>query len=123
MSGRVIRALFMSSALAASAVALPTKHQKDANAPTKAMRHDAAFRAGYGDGWGQGANDAEALSSSYKDESGPLFEEANDGYTHKYGDYETYRKLFRLGYIAGYKAGWDYNVGQYCSFGCAGGGP
>jgi hypothetical protein len=74
------------------------------------------------DGYRQGSNDSEALSNAYKDESGPLYDQALDGYTPQYGDQATYQQLFRLGYIEGYKAGWDFNSGQYNPLGAGGGG-
>ena len=76
-------------------------------------RKDPAFRAGYDDGYRQGASDSAALSNRYSDESGPLYEQAIDGYTPQYGDRQAYQRLFRQGYVAGYKAGWDFNSGQY----------
>lgn len=124
MSGRIVCALLLVSACAVGGFALPNKHRKESSAPTKEMRHDPAFRAGYDDGYRVGANDSAALSNAYKDEMGPLYDEATDGYTPQYGDKADYQKLFRLGYVAGYKAGWDFNAGQYTSsFGPGGGGP
>ena len=123
MSCRIMCALLLGSAFAVGAFAASPKHHKDPSAaPSKVNRHDPAFRAGYMDGYHQGSNDSEALSNSYRDESSPLYNEALDGYTPQYGDQATYQQLFRLGYIAGYKAGWDFNSGQYNSLGGGGGG-
>jgi len=106
-----------------SALGAPPKHHKDPDAVNlKVIRHDPAFRTGYMDGYRQGSNDSAALSNSYRDESGPLYDEALDGYTPQYGDQATYQKLFRQGYIEGYKAGWDFNSGQYQPLGGGGGG-
>jgi hypothetical protein len=121
MSCRIMCALLLGSAFAVGAFGSP-KHHNDSSAANKVNRHDPAFRAGYMDGYRQGANDSEALSSSYRDESGPIYEQAIGGYTPQYGDRATYQKLFRLGYIEGYKAGWDFNSGQYNSLGAGGGG-
>ncbi len=88
------------------------RHQKDSGAAhAKVNRHDPAFRTGYMDGYRQGSNDSEAFSNSYNDESGPLYDEALDGYTPQYGDQAAYQKLFRQGYIEGYKSGWDFKAG------------
>ncbi|MFZ3211790.1 MAG: hypothetical protein WA188_09755 [Terriglobales bacterium] len=92
--------------------ASPDKNPPHNNA-VRVNRHDPAFRAGYMEGYRQGAGDSEALSNSYRDESGPAYAEATDGYTTQYGDKEVYQQRFRLGYIAGYKAGWDFNAGLY----------
>ena len=117
MSRRIASALLLASMVTAAAYGSAGKHPKDPNAPAlKLVRHDPAFRAGYDDGYRIGANDSEALSSSYRDESGPIFDQATDGYTPQYGDQANYQNLFRRGYIAGYKAGWDFNAGQYNSF-------
>jgi hypothetical protein len=121
MSHRVLCALLLGSALAASAFGLPDHHPPKTK--IKIDRHDPAFRKGYHDGWQQGAKDAAALSNTYNDQSSQMYADANDGYTHQYGDFETYRKLFRHGYVDGYRDGWNYNAGYYCPFGCAGGGP
>lgn len=122
MRHRVILAVLLGCAFVPGAYGLPRQHP--AKPPkTKVNRHDPAFRKGYKDGWREGAQDAAGLSSTYKDESGPLYVAADDGYTHQYGEFEDYRKLFRLGYIDGYRDGWNYNAGYYCPFGCAGGGP
>jgi hypothetical protein len=122
MSCRIMCALLLGSALAVGAFGSPAKHDNDASAANKVNRHDPAFRTGYMDGYRQGANDSEALSNGYRDESGPVYEEAIEGYTPQYGDRGTYQKLFRLGYIAGYKDGWDFNSGQYNPLGAGGGG-
>ncbi len=86
------------------------------------IRQDPAFRAGYDDGYRRGANDSMANSNTYNDENSSLYELATNGYSASYGDLKKYRKLFRLGYIDGYKAGWDFNSGQYCGS-CGPGGP
>jgi len=123
MSCRMIGVLLLGTAFAVSAVAASPKHDKDPSAAnSKVNRHDPAFRAGYMDGYHQGSNDSEALSNSYKDQSGPVYDQALDGYTPQYGDQATYERLFRLGYIAGYKDGWDFNSGQYNPLGAGGGG-
>ena len=123
MSCRIVCALLLSVTFAVGAFAASPKHQKDSGAAhAKVNRHDPAFRAGYMDGYRQGSNDSEALSNSYKDESGPLYDQALDGYTPQYGDQATYQRLFRQGYIKGYKDGWDFNSGQYNPLGAGGGG-
>jgi len=123
MSWRTAGALLLGVTLAASAGAAAPKHNKDSKTShAKANRHDSAFRAGFMDGYRRGSNDSEALSNSYMDESGPLYCEALDGYTPQYGDEATYQQLFRQGYIAGYKEGWDFNSGQYNPLGAGGGG-
>ncbi len=125
MSFRITFALLLGILFAVGADASSGKHRKDAEAKAQGMRvrKDPAFRAGYDNGWRQGANDSEALSNTYKDEVGPIYDLATDGYTPQYGDRDKYQKLFRLGYVAGYKSGWDFNAGQYCAVGCGGGGP
>ncbi len=122
MSCRIMCALLLGSAFAVGALGAPAKQHNDASAANKVNRHDPAFRAGYMDGYRQGANNSEALSPGYNDQSGPAYEQAIDGYTPQYGDQTTYQKLFRLGYIAGYKEGWDFNSGQYNPLGAGGGG-
>jgi len=121
MSCRIMCALLLGFAFAVGAWGAPAKHN-DASAANKVNRHDPAFRVGYMDGYRQGANSSEALSLGYDDQSGPAYEQAIDGYTPQYGDRTTYQTLFRLGYIEGYKAGWDFNSGQYNSLGGGGGG-
>ena len=124
MGHRMTTVTLLASLFAFSAYASPGRHPKDPNAPNlKLVRHDPAFRAGFDDGYRQGANDSAALSNAYQDEAGRLYDQATDGYTLQYGDQEAYQKVFRLGYVAGYKAGWDFNAGQYCALGCGGGGP
>jgi hypothetical protein len=54
------------------------------------------------DGYRQGSNDSEALSNSYRDESGPLYDQALDGYTPQYGDQAAYQELFRQGDVESY---------------------
>jgi len=105
--------------LAAVALALPAFGARN-QTPTAASlagrkinRKDPAFAAGYEHGYRQGATSSAALSSSYNDQGGPVYDEAIEGYTPQYGDLGTYQRLFRYGYIAGYKAGWDFNSGQY----------
>ncbi len=112
MSYRVMCALLFGVILAVGAFGSPSKDHHDPSAAhSKVDRHDPAFRTGYMDGYRQGSNDSEAFSNSYNDESGPVYDEALDGYTPQYGDQATYQKLFRLGYIAGYKDGWDFKAG------------
>jgi len=74
------------------------------------------------DGYRQGASNSAALAAGYNDQSGPTYEQAIDGYTPQYGDRATYQTLFRRGYIEGFKAGWDFNSGQYNPLGANGGG-
>lgn len=119
---RILCALLLGSAFVVGAFGSSAKHHNDASAANKVNRHDPAFRAGYMEGYRQGANASEALANGYNDQSGPAYEEALDGYTPQYGDQATYQKLFRLGYIAGYKEGWDFNSGQYNPLGAGGGG-
>ena len=115
--------LLLGIAFAAGAFAASPKHHKDPSAGhVKVNRHDQAFRAGYMDGYRQGSNDSEALSNGYRDESGPVYDEALDGYTPQYGDQAMYQQLFRKGYMAGYKDGWDFNSGQYNPLEAGGGG-
>lgn len=116
MARRTIIVLLLACAFAAGADASGKRHKHDSQ-PTKAMRHDPAFRAGYDDGYRAGANDSQYNSNSYNDEVGPVYDQAIDGYTAQYGDKTQYQKLFRLGYIAGYKDGWDFNAGRYPAFG------
>ncbi len=124
MTCRTSCALLLVFVCAVVAFATPAKRNKDSSAARlKEIRHDPAYRAGFDDGYRQGANDSAALSNSYKDEMGPLYDEASDAYTTQYGDRAAYQKLFRQGYVAGYKEGWDFNAGQYCPQGCGGGGP
>lgn len=87
-------------------------HKNAGKAHLKVNRKDPAFVAGYDDGYRQGGNDSHALAN-YSDESDPIYQQATDGYTTQYGDKETYQQRFRLGYIEGYKAGWDFNAGMY----------
>ena len=89
----------------------------------KQVRQDPAYRAGFDDGYREGGKDASGQSNAYKDQASPLYQDASDGYTPKYGDRESYQKLFRDGYRAGYKQGWDFYAGQTCPLGCGGGGP
>jgi len=121
MSCRILCALLLGFAFAVGALAAP-KHRDPSSVSWKAVRHDPAFRAGYMDGYRQGSNDSEALSNIYKDQSGDLYSEALDGYTPQYGEQAAYQKLFREGYIRGYKDGWDFNSGQYNPLGAGGGG-
>ncbi len=122
MAGRLICVLLVVSAFAAGAHALP-KQDKAAKQAEKAMRHDPAFRVGYDDGYRAGANDSRYNSNSYNDEAGPVYDQATEGYSSQYGDKAKYQKLFRLGYVAGYKDGWDFNVGRYPPLGSSDGGP
>jgi len=121
MSCRILCALLLGLAFAVGALAAPKRHDPSP-ANWKAVRRDPAFRAGYLDGYRQGSNDSEALANGYRDESGALYSEALDGYTPQYGDQAAYQKLFREGYIRGYKDGWDFNSGQYNPLGAGGGG-
>jgi hypothetical protein len=98
----------------AIAVATEATNRASSEPNVEAIRRDPAFRAGYNDGYRQGAGDSMANSNSYSDESGSEYQQATDGYNAQYGDIEKYRELFRRGYIAGYKAGWDFNAGRYC---------
>jgi hypothetical protein len=66
-------------------------------------------------------NSVVALSNSYKDESGAVYSGALDGYTLRYGNQEQWKMTFRRGYVEGYKAGWDFNSGQYNPLGGGGG--
>jgi len=98
---------------ALGAFGLPDKHHNNASqVQRKVSRKDPAFVAGYDEGYRQGGNDSQALAN-YSDESGPAYVQATDGYTAQYGDREAYQQRFRLGYIEGYKAGWDFNAGRY----------
>ena len=123
MSSRAIWTVAVTITLVISAHAAPRKHHDKATpAQFKGNRTDPAFRTGYDDGYRQGSNDSHALGN-YADESGPYYAAALDGYTSQYGDEESYKKLFRLGYINGYKDGFDSNFGMYNSLGCGGGSP
>ena len=122
MDCRIICALLLGSTLAVSALASPPKQHDPSAVKLKVNRHDPAFRAGYMDGYRQGSNASEALAAGYNDQGGPLYSEALDGYTPRYGDQAAYQKLFREGYIRGYKDGWDFNSGQYNPLGAGGGG-
>ncbi len=105
----------------ASLVLLPA-FAMGAHRPThKENRKDPAFVHGYDDGYRVGAQESQALSNAYRDESGPLYEQATDGYTPQYGNQDTYKRRFRRGYVEGYKAGWDFNAGQYSPLGTGGG--
>lgn len=99
--------------LSLPATALAANHRDHAKSKVHINRKDPAFVQGYEDGYRQGSNDAHALSNVYRDESGPVYEQASDGYSAQYGDQEAYRRRFRRGYIDGYKAGWDFNAGAY----------
>jgi hypothetical protein len=92
----------------------------DHNNPSKVNRKDPAFVAGYDEGYRQGANDSHALTNYYDDEGTPAYQQATDGYFAQYGDKAAYQQHFRLGYVDGYKAGWDFNAGMYSPLG---GGP
>ncbi len=87
----------------------------------KVNRKDPAFVHGYDDGYRIGAQDSQALSNAYRDQTGTLYEQATDGYTPNYGAQEIYQRRFRRGYSEGYKAGWDFNAGQYSPLGTGGG--
>src|SRR5215471_4688250 len=106
MKYRAVYVVLICAAFAASAFAAHSKHPDERHPKiTKEIRHDPAFRAGFTDGYRQGANDCEALSNIYKDETGPIYEQASEGYTPEYGDMVSYQKLFRLVYVDGYKDG------------------
>ena len=122
LSCRIAIALLLGLSFPGWAYSSPKHHHDASVAKPKVNRHDPAFRTGYMDGYRQGANDSAALSNVYRDETGALYDQALDGYTPQYGDEETYQKLFRPGYIEGYKAGWDFNSGQYNPLGGGGGG-
>jgi hypothetical protein len=107
---------------AAQSPSPPAPAMKSPIVPPKPNANDPAYRAGYDNGYRLGANDSEANSNTYNDESGPIYALATKGYSPQYGDTEKYQELFRLGYIAGYKAGWDFNAGEYCGT-CGPGGP
>lgn len=79
----------------------------------KVSGKDPAFVAGYDEGYRQGAFDSETLANAYRDEAGPIYRRANDGYTPRYGDQAAYQRRFRRGYSEGYEQGWDFNAGQY----------
>ncbi len=109
---------------ATDALGSPAKHHHDSHTATlKVNYHAPAFRTGYMDGYREGANDSAALSNAYRDESGPTYDQALDGYMPQYGDEVAYQGLFRQGYSEGYKAGWDFNSGQFNPLGAGGGGP
>jgi hypothetical protein len=108
-------ALVFAVTFALGAFGSPNKHQAHNNASKaqhKVNRKDPAFVAGYDEGYRQGANDSHALAN-YNDQGGPAYVQATEGYTAQYGDKEVYQQRFRLGYIEGYKAGWDFNAGMY----------
>lgn len=88
-------------------------HHDTQNGASQDNRKDPAFVVGYDKGYRRGAVDSMTLSDAYRDESGRVYEQAIDGYTPQYGDRAGYQRLFREGYIAGYKAGWDFEAGQY----------
>jgi hypothetical protein len=118
MNCRIISVLLLGTAFAVAAFAASPEHHKDPSAAdVKLDRHDPAFRAGYMGGYRQGTSDSQALSNTYRDQSGPVYDQALDGYTPQYGDQATYQRRFRRGYIEGYKDGWDFNVGQYSPLG------
>jgi len=123
MNCRTMLVLLLGLAFGASTLVASPKHNKDPKtAHSKVNRHDVAYRTGFKAGYREGSNDSEALSNSYRDESGPLYGEALYGYTPQYGDQAAYQELFRQGYIAGYKEGWDFNSGQYNPLGAGGSG-
>ena len=91
----------------------PDKHHNNASQVQRKVSHkDPAFVAGYDEGYRQGANDSQAFAN-YDDQGGSAYAQATDGYTPPYGDKEVYQQRFRLGYISGYKSGWDFNDGRY----------
>ncbi len=98
---------------ALAAFGSPDKHHNNASkVQLKVSRKDPAFVAGYDEGYRQGGNDSHAFAN-YNDQGGSAYAQATDGYTALYGGKEAYQQRFRLGYIAGYKAGWDFNAGMY----------
>jgi len=63
---------------------------------------DVAFDIGYRDGIEAGRSDR-AGDRSFNMEAHGRFREALHGYDTRYGDQETYRRLYRQGYTAGYR--------------------
>ena len=113
--------LLVAATLTLNAFGSPNhNHNNSDKVQFKANRKDPAFVAGYDEGYRQGANDSHALTNSYNDEGAPSYKEATEGYISQYGDRAVYQQRFRLGYINGYKAGWDFNAGMYSPLG---GGP
>lgn len=106
-------------AFALGAFGVPDKSQaRDhaSQAQRNVNRKDPAFVAGYDEGYRQGGNDSQAFAN-YNDQGGSVYAQATDGYTALYGDKDAYQQRFRLGYIAGYKSGWDFNAGRYSPLG------
>ena len=123
MTFRIRSALLVGLTFAVAALGAAAKNPRSpSSAKPKVDRHDPAYRTGHMYGYRQGANDSEALSLAYTDQSGPVYQQADDGYNAQYGDLATYQERFRLGYVEGYKAGWDFNSGQYNPLGAGGGG-
>ncbi len=97
--------------------ALAQSAQPPAQATTLAPpmdRQDPAYRNGHDQGFRHGSNDS-AANANYHDTASPIYDQAAEGYTPQYGSLENYQKQFRQGYIEGYKAGWNFNAGQYCA--------
>ena len=117
MSYRIAAAALLALVFALAVPVSADKTNDTAKIDRKALHRDPAYRKGYDDGYRMGNNAAQANSSAYNDEDGPLFDQADDGYTAEYGDRAKYQKVFRLGYVAGYKAGWDSSAGRYAPFG------
>jgi len=105
--------LLAAVSFAADAFASRNHGQKNAGSPQlKVNRKDPAFVAGFDDGYRRGANDSQALAN-YNDQGAASYQDATDGYSAQYGEKAVYQQRYRLGYIAGYKSGWDYNAGMY----------
>jgi hypothetical protein len=105
--------LLLAVAFALDAYASPHHGQNNATQVNlKIYRKDPAFVSGFDEGYRRGANDSEAMAN-YNDQNTAAYQDATDGYTTQYGEKATYQQRFRLGYIAGYKSGWDYNAGMY----------
>jgi len=105
--------LLVAVSFAAGAFASRNHGQKNASSTQlKVNRKDSAFVAGFDDGYRRGANDSQALAN-YNDQGTASYQDATDGYTAQYGEKALYQQRYRLGYIAGYKSGWDYNAGMY----------
>ncbi len=94
-------------------------HDNASKVRLKVNRKDPAFVAGYDEGYRRGSNDSHAFAN-YNDQGSAFYEQATEGYTAQYGDKATYQERFRLGYVEGYKAGWDFNAGMYSPLGGAG---
>jgi len=113
------RVFFLSLLLIAITFALDgfaSSNQTQNNAQqthVKVSRKDPAFVVGYNKGYRRGALDSMTLANTYRDEGGPVYRQATDGYTAQYGDLAAYQRRFRRGYSEGYEQGWDFEAGQY----------